>query len=75
MSKVALFKYHTPTLPIMLTLKSCKIQSLGFIRFARGLEFWPLSHVLALILCLLVSSAVNICKQFGPRSGPTIFRA
>ena len=22
-------------------------------------------------LCLLVSSAGNLCKQFGPRSGPT----
>ena len=26
-------------------------------------------------LCLLVSSADNLCKQFAPRSGPTICRA
>ena len=30
-------------------------------------------HVLA--LCLLVSSADDLCKQFGPRSGPTKCRA
>ena len=24
-----------------------------------------------LTLCLLLSSADNLCKQFGPRSGPT----
>ena len=28
-----------------------------------------------LTLCLLVSSASNLCKQFGPRSGPTEHRA
>ena len=28
--------------------------------------------VSVLTLCLPVSSADNLCKQFGPRSGPTI---
>ena len=28
-----------------------------------------------LTLCLLLSSADNLCKQFGPRSGPTKPRA
>ena len=27
----------------------------------------------AITLCLLVSSADNLCKQFGPRSGSTFF--
>ena len=35
-----------------------------------------LSHELApLTTCLLVSSANNVCKQFGPRLGPTQRRA
>ena len=28
-------------------------------------------YLVDLIVCLLVSSAGNLCKQFGPRSGPT----
>ena len=32
-------------------------------------------HLFRLTLCLLVSSADNLCKQFGPRSGPTKCRA
>ena len=32
-------------------------------------------HVFTLYLHVLVSSADNFCKQFGPRSGPTKCRA
>ena len=32
-------------------------------------QLTPSQH--ALTLCLLVPSAGNLCKQFGPRSGPT----
>ena len=30
---------------------------------------------LPLTICLLMSSAENLCKQYGPRSGPTTCRA
>ena len=33
------------------------------------------TNFIYLTLCLLVSSADNLCKQFGPRSGPTKCRA
>ena len=41
---------------------------------------WPLKTgftvcKICLTLCLLVSSADNLCKQFGPRSGQTVCRA
>ena len=32
-------------------------------------------NILLFNLCLLASSADNICKQFGPRSGPTKCRS
>ena len=32
-------------------------------------------QIYRLNLCILVSSADNFCKQFGPRSDPTISRA
>ena len=33
------------------------------------------NDLVGVTLCLLVSCADNFCKQFGPRSGPTKFRA
>ena len=45
-----------------------------------GVKIWPLekgrkSPGIQLTLCLLVSSADKLCKQFGSRSGPTKGRA
>ena len=37
---------------------------------------WPFINLLTYhfeILCLLVLSAENLCKQFGPRLGPKLF--
>ena len=58
--------------------KKCRLLSCDWHckdRKLSGIEFCETAEPHTLALCLLVSSADNLCKQFGSRSGPTKCRA
>ena len=54
-----------------LTVNKHTVVFTHFLEFLNLIILWCQSFILNLTLSLLVSSADNVCKQFGTRSGPT----
>ena len=56
---------------MVLMFSSCLFSSYRIKTSVEDRHILNVSTFFLLILCLLMSSADNICKQFGPRSGAT----